>query len=86
MKVELLVYLKGYGSVYYEAGVYESPNIPQTLLEELGAGTDTVRVIEPDPPPPIEEQLVLVEEATQPSPPKLFYSEPKQKARKRVMK
>jgi hypothetical protein len=61
MKIEVLVTLKGnVGELYQKGDIFESPNIPDTLMMEIGAGIGTIRVIEePVPVPPLE---VLVEE------------------------
>lgn len=66
MKIEVLVTLKGhFGEVIPKGSVFISPNIPRILMEEIGAGADTIRVTE-DPPAPIEtpivEPVVVVDE------------------------
>jgi hypothetical protein len=78
MKIEVLVTLKGnVGELYYKGDVFESPNIPDTLLVEVNAGVNTVRVIEDTPvsdlapASPLEtpvEEVYSVPEAEQPPP------------------
>jgi hypothetical protein len=47
MKIEVLVTLKGnIGEMFYKGDLFASPNIPQTILEELGSNRGLVRVVE----------------------------------------
>jgi hypothetical protein len=47
MKIEVLVTLKGnIGEMFYKGDLFTSPNIPQTIMEELGSNRGLVRVVE----------------------------------------
>jgi hypothetical protein len=47
MKIEVLVTLKGnIGEMFYKGDLFASPNIPQTIMEELGSNRGLVRVVE----------------------------------------
>jgi hypothetical protein len=72
MKIEVLTTLKGnIGEMFHKGDIFESPNIPDTLIMELGEGRGLVREIESAPvdvpapvsipveaPPPVEEPPV----------------------------
>jgi hypothetical protein len=67
MKIEVMTTLKGnVGEMFYKGDVFISPDIPQTLMEELSANRGHVRVV-PEAEAPIKDlPEVVVEEATVP--------------------
>jgi|WetSurMetagenome_2_1015567.scaffolds.fasta_scaffold1152901_2 hypothetical protein len=68
MKIEVLVTLKGnIGEMFYNGDVFVSPDIPETLMEELAANRGYVREI-PEAEAPIEllPPVELVEEVIVP--------------------
>jgi hypothetical protein len=60
MKIEVLATIKGnVGEMFYKGDVFESPNIPTTLMMELGEKRGLLRVVEeeivqPAPEKPVE--------------------------------
>ena len=55
MKIEVLTTLKGnVGEMYYKGDIFISPDIPNTVMEELSSNRGNVRVI-PEAEAPIEE-------------------------------
>jgi hypothetical protein len=47
MKIEVLATLKGsIGEMFYKGDVFISPNIPQTIMEELSDSRGLVRIVE----------------------------------------
>jgi hypothetical protein len=47
MKIEVLTTLKGnIGEMFYKGDLFTSPNIPQTIMEELGSNRGLVRVVD----------------------------------------
>jgi hypothetical protein len=55
MKIEVLTTIKGHvGEMFFKGDVFEDPNIPRTLMEELGENRGLVRVIDEADIAPIE--------------------------------
>jgi hypothetical protein len=67
MKIEVLVTLKGnIGEMFYKGDLFTSPNIPQTILEELGSNRGLVRVLEEDITTVTVEEIPVVAPPTIP--------------------
>jgi hypothetical protein len=67
MKIEVLTTLKGnIGEMFEKGSIFESPHIPQTIMEELGANRGLVRVLEEDITPVVIIEIPVVAPPTIP--------------------
>ena len=67
MKIEVLVTLKGnIGEMFYKGDLFTSPNIPQTIMEELALNRGLVRVLEEDCIPVAAEEIPVEAPPTTP--------------------